>query len=122
MHSLSKAHLSKRWRELQTGLRHAFTTQSDARPWTAEESALMDRLAAAVVKRGMAAPATIFLESMGPMSFLGSQALHMLTPIVDWALETREMEQVACLLERRDTIPRLIALIERKSSEEAPAP
>ncbi|MGH7253991.1 MAG: hypothetical protein ACREIE_09365, partial [Nitrospiraceae bacterium] len=63
-----------------------------------------------------AAPATVFLESVGPMNFLGSQALHFLTPILDLACNTGEVEQVARLLERRDTIPRLIVLIEAKSA------
>ncbi len=63
----------------------------------------------------MAAPATVFLESVGPMNFLGSQALHFLTPILDLACKTSEIEHVAHLLERRDTVPRLIVLIEAKS-------
>ena len=61
----------------------------------------MERMADAIVKRGMAAPATIFLESMGPMNFLGSQALHFFTPIIDLAFNAKEVEQVARLLERR---------------------
>ena len=69
-----------------------------------------------IVKRGMAAPATVFLESMGPMNFLGSQALHFLTPIIEFAFNAKEVEQVARLLERRDTISRLIAMIEARVS------
>jgi hypothetical protein len=56
------------------------------------------------------------LESMGPMNFLGSQALHFLKPIIDCAFQAKEVEQVARLLERRDTITRLIAIIEAKSA------
>lgn len=101
---------------IRTGLRHAFAVQPEVQPLSAEDLALMERVAAAVVKRGMAAPATVFLESMGPMNFLGSQALHFLAPIVECALQGKEVEQVARLLERRDTIPRLIALIEALST------
>jgi hypothetical protein len=64
----------------------------------------------------MAAPATVFLESLGPMNFLGSQALHFLAPILEFALNVKELEQAARLLERRDTISRLISMIESKSS------
>jgi hypothetical protein len=39
-----------------------------------------------------------------------------LTPILDLACKTSEIERVARLLERRDAIPRLIALIEAKSA------
>jgi len=68
----------------------------------------------------MVAPATMFLESLGPMNFLGSQALYFLTPIVEWAFNAREVEQVAQLLERRDTISRLLTLMETKSASQAP--
>ncbi len=77
---------------------------------------LLERIAEVVVKRGMAAPATMFLESIGPMNFLGSQALHFITPIIDCAFNVKEVEQVARLLERRDTVSRLIAVIEAKSA------
>ena len=73
-----------------------------------------------IVKRGMAAPATMFLESMGPMNFLGSQALHFITPIIECAFNAKEVEQIARLLERRDTVSRLIAIIEAKSAPKGP--
>jgi hypothetical protein len=76
----------------------------------------MERIADVLVRRGMAAPATVFLESMGPMNFLGSQALHFLAPIIDCAFEAKEVEQVARLLERRETSARLVAIIEARSS------
>ncbi|HEY5626868.1 MAG TPA: hypothetical protein VIR79_02885 [Nitrospira sp.] len=76
----------------------------------------MERMADAIVMRGMTAPATVFLESMGPMNFLGSQALHFFTPIIDLVFNAKEVEQVARLLERRDAVTRLIAIIEAKSA------
>ena len=116
MRSLSREHLTKRLRDFRTGLQHAIAMQSAVQPLSVEEVALMERVADAIVKRGMAAPATVFLESIGPMNFLGSQALHFLTPIIEFAFNAKEVEQVAKLLERRDTISRLIVLIETKSS------
>lgn len=122
MRSLSKDPLSKKLEELLIGMQHAFAVQTAVQPISVEDMALMERVADAVVKRGMAAPATVFLESMGPMNFLGSQALHFLTPILDCAFESKEIEQIARLLERRDTIGRVIAIIEAKSSfNKAPA-
>ena len=116
MLSFSREHLTKRFRELQAGLQHAFATESASDAFSAEDVQLMERMAEAIVKRGMAAPATVFLESMGPMSFLGSQALHFFTPIIDFVFNAREVEQVARLLERRESAARLIALIEAKSA------
>jgi hypothetical protein len=116
MRPLFKDHLTKRLRDLRTGLRHAFSTHSDSRPLSMDDIALMERIADVLVRRGMSAPATMFLDSMGPMNFLGSQALHFLTPIIDCAFNAKEVEQVARLLERRETISQLIAVIEVRSS------
>ena len=116
----SKASLADKWDKVRVELSHAFSTRSEAEVFTIEDLALLERVADAVVKRGMAAPATVFLESLGPMNFLGSQALYFLTPIVEWAFNAKEVELVARLLERRDTISRLITLIERKSAPQAP--
>jgi hypothetical protein len=120
MTSFSKASMAEKWDKVREELSHAFSTTPDAEVFTTEDLALLERVADAVVKRGMTAPATVFLESLGPMNFLGSQALHFLTPIVEWAINAKEVEQVARLLERRDTISRLIAIIETKSAPPAP--
>jgi hypothetical protein len=101
---------------LKASLKTAFAIRTSADPLTAEEVALLDKVASAVVARRMSAPAVLFLESAGPMNFLGSQALHFLTPILSLACDTREIELAAQLLERRDAIPRLVALIEAQSA------
>ena len=120
MTSFSRASLTETWDKVRAELSHAFSTKSEAEVLTIDDLALLERVADAVVKRGMAAPATVFLESLGPMNFLGSQALYFLTPIVEWAFHAKEVEQVARLLERRDTISRLITIIEAKSAPQAP--
>jgi hypothetical protein len=120
MASFTKTSLPGKWDKIRTELSHAFSTKSGPELFTTEDLALLERVADAVVKRGMAVPATVFLESLGPMNFLGSQALYFLTPIVEWAFQAKEVEQVARLLERRDTISRLIAIIEKKSASQTP--
>ena len=120
MASFTKASLSGKWDKVRVELTHAFSTKAEADVFTIEDLALLERVADAVVKRGMTAPATVFLESLGPMNFLGSQALYFLSPIVEWAFNAKEVEQVARLLERRDTISRLITIIDTKSAPQAP--
>jgi hypothetical protein len=78
MTSFSKASLAGKWDKVRAELSHAFSTKSGAEVFTIEDLALLERVADAVVKRGMTAPATVFLESLGPMNFLGSQALYFL--------------------------------------------
>ena len=116
MRPLPKDHLANRLRQLYKGLRHAFATEPAAAALNPDDAEFLDRIADALLKRGMAAPATMFLESMGPMNFLGSQALHMLNPIIECAFDGKDVERLARLLERRETLSRLIALIETRTS------
>ena len=116
MRSIFAGATAEKLAQLRAGLRHAFAVQSENQPLAVEDVQLLERIADVIINRRMAAPATMFLESMGPMNFLGSQALHFLTPILDCAFNTKEVEQVARLLERRDTVARLIAIIEAKSA------
>jgi hypothetical protein len=106
----------KKLSAVRAALRHAFAVQPAQGELSDEDSALLERVADAIVKRRMAAPATIFLESMGPMNFLGSQALHFVSPIIECAFSAKEVTQVARLLERRDCISRLITLIDAKDA------
>jgi hypothetical protein len=121
MASFTKALLTGKWDWVRAGLSHAFSTRAEAEPFTIEDLALLQRIADAVVQRRMAAPAIVFLESLGPMSFLGSQALHFFAPIIDLAFSAHEVSQVAALLERRDATVRLIALIETASAPQGAA-
>jgi hypothetical protein len=124
MSAFSVVFQSRRLQDLRTGLRHAFAVRPEQAAFTIEDLALLERVATAIVARGMATPATLFLESMGPLNFLGSQALHVLTPVIESVVSSTELTQIARLLERRDSIPRLLALIEAKAmpSQGTPAP
>jgi hypothetical protein len=116
MRPLSKDHVVNRLRKLHQGFRQAFSAQPASSVFSREDLELMERVADALVRRGMATPATMFLESMAPMNFLGGQALHFLTPIVECVFESKDIERIARLLERRETIERLVTLIESKMS------
>ncbi len=116
MRPLSRDHLTHRLRQLRKGLHHAFSMEPATPALSDEDVALLERIADALVTRGMGAPATMFLESMAPMNFLGSQALHMLIPILECAFDGKDMERIARLLERRETISRLVTFMEAKTS------
>ena len=110
-----KGFLAQRLSGLKARVQHAFAVEPAGEPLSAEDVALLERVAAAVVEREMTVPAMMFLESVGPMNFLGSQALHFFTPILEVVFPQRDVERVALLLERRDTLSRLAALIERQA-------
>ena len=77
----------------------------------------MERVASQLVQRGMATPTILFLESMGPLSFLGSQALYALSPILGLVCNPTELERMAGILERRESIAAFIEIIEGKEQE-----
>lgn len=123
MTTFSKDNFVHRFHGFAAGLRQAFAVMPDGQPLSDEDVALLERVADAVIGRGLSAPTLLFLESMGPMSFLGSQALHFFTPLLDVVFPRPDIERVALLLERRDTLARLSAIIEsRADTQQAPNP
>jgi len=102
------------WGRLRQGFIHAFALTPTESVLAPEEAVLLEKIANVVVKRGMATPALLFLESLGPLNFLGSQVLHGLKPFLELVYDAAEMERLAYVLERRDSIPRLIAIIQEQ--------
>jgi len=121
MATFSRDNLAQRLTALTAGVRHAFAVAPDGQPLSTDDVALLERVADAVLHRRMAAPTLLFLESMGPMNFLGSQALHFFTPLLDIVFPRRDIERVALLLERRDTLTRLAAIIESRADAQQAA-
>ncbi len=66
----------------------------------------------------MTVPAILFLESVKPLSFVGSQALYFFEPMVRALFSVPEYERFAALLERRENIEVLLVKIETKDEEE----
>lgn len=97
---------------VRRSLAHAFAVESESESLSAEDHALLDRIATGLVKRRLGSSALLLLESAGPMSFLGSQALYVLKPLLSMVCDEQELERVARVLERRNAVPHLIGLIE----------
>jgi hypothetical protein len=121
MTTFSKDNLAQRLTALTAGFRHAFAVTPEGQPLSADDIALLERVADAVIRRRMGSPTLLFLESMGPMNFLGSQAMHFFTPLLDVVFPQRDIERVALLLERRDTFTRLAAIIENRADAQQAA-
>jgi len=78
---------------------------------------LIGNLAKAIAERGLSAPTILFLESVKPMNFLGSQVMVFLEPLVKSVFPFQSYSEFAALLENRDCIERLILELERLSVE-----
>lgn len=101
------------WERLRQEFRHAFALTPTEPGLAPAEMALLDKLARLMVRRGVADPALLFLESVAPLNFLGSQVLHGLTPLLELAVSPTEVQRLARILERRESIDLLIRLIHR---------
>jgi phenylacetate-coenzyme A ligase PaaK-like adenylate-forming protein len=62
----------------------------------------------------MTVPAIFFLESVKPLSFVGSQALHFFEPMVNAFFQVRDYERFSLLMERRENLEVLLVKIEAK--------
>jgi hypothetical protein len=107
------------WGKLRKEFVHAFALPPVASTFDPEDLALLEKVARVITRRGMALPALLFLESLGPLNFLGSQVLYGLRPFLELVCGATEMERLAVLLERRDSVSRLIAIIQEQATSPA---
>jgi hypothetical protein len=69
---------------------------------------LVERLTGTIARWGLVAPAIAFLEANKPLSFVGSQALLMLQPVVDMFIARELTSDLADLLADRKRLERLL--------------
>ncbi|MFH1687514.1 MAG: hypothetical protein ABIE70_08340 [bacterium] len=81
-------------------------------PIPAEEDAVMEKLAKKVVEWRMTAPAIMFLESVKPLNYIGSQTMVFFEPIIQSVFNFKDYETLRCALEKRETIEFLLQKIE----------
>ena len=81
------------------------------------ENLFLERAARAVVRRRLTVPAVLTLESLRPLSFIGSQALLVLTPMLSLVFNHRDLQTLYRLLEKRTGIERFLTLIEEYDGE-----
>lgn len=82
-----------------------------------QRDTILERIAQAVVQRGMAAPAVLFLELNKPLSFVASQSLIVLTPFLAPFVGIDNVHRYSRLLEKRENVERLIERIEQLEHE-----
>ncbi len=95
---------------------HAFAMPNTGATWDAADRALVDKLAAYIVRRGLSAPAMMVLESSRPINFIGSQILAFLEPFATLVFSRSEYERFVRLLERRECIDRLMDAVAKLES------
>ena len=82
-----------------------------------EDMAVIERFAEGVVDRRLATPVVLFLESVRPLNFVGSQLLYFLSPLIGWFVPRWELEAFGRVLEKRKAIGRILDEIEAREKE-----
>lgn len=77
-----------------------------------EEKAILKKVATKVVERRMAVPAIVFLESVKPLNFIGSQVLVFFEPIIQTVFNFKDYDNFRSALEKRESIEMMILEIE----------
>ena len=75
---------------LRDVMRHAFAL-NDGQSFDEDDRSLVDKLVAFVVDRRMGEAAIMLLESLRPVNFLSSQALHTLQPFGHHGVQCRRI-------------------------------
>jgi len=92
---------------------HAFAVSPAEHVITVDDENLANKVATFVVRRKMAMPAIMLLETGRPLNYVGSQFLVFLSPFVSLIFRTSsEFDRFALFLEKRDSIPCIIKQIE----------
>ncbi|MCK4225907.1 hypothetical protein KAX29_03345 [candidate division WOR-3 bacterium] len=75
---------------------------------------MLGKLAQEIVDRGLTTPAIMFIETMKPLSFIGSQLMVMANPFVQVLFNSKSYWEITVLLEDRKNVEYLIQEIERR--------
>ncbi len=107
-----------RWQTILEAAARAFHVEpaGPAKP-TPEEAALVEHVAQEIVRRQMAQPALLFLESSRPLSGVGAAAMHFLQPFVAVVMKPATWATLATFLERSGAIEYLCLRIEARAKD-----
>jgi hypothetical protein len=104
--------------------RNAFSIEPDEPQLYAEEEipperkrALIEKLAQEIVDRRLGVPAIMFLETVKPLSFLGSQALIFVEPIIQSIFSFKSYREITLMLENRENVELLMQEIEHRERD-----
>ncbi|MCK5784923.1 MAG: hypothetical protein KAH54_00035 [Candidatus Sabulitectum sp.] len=77
---------------------------------------LAKRIAHKIVERELTVPAIIFLESIKPVSFLGSQMLVFANPVISLLVQSGDYYRFVRMIEDRENVEKLTVAIEEENA------
>lgn len=95
----------------------ALHPEGDKPKLTDKQSQLLDKLAQKVVGYKMTVPAIMFLETVKPLSYVGSQMMVFFEPMVKAAFNMGEYDDIRLMMEDRRNVEELLLRIEKFDRE-----
>jgi len=84
---------------------------------TPEQRGIIDKLADWTVRRGMTVPAILFLETVKPLSYIGSQVVVAFAPVLEVLFDPCSITAFYTMMEDRKNVELLLREIERRDAE-----
>ncbi len=103
-----------------TFLRDMFSMGSrrgDDEKLTPHQEEILTKIARKVVTWKMSVPAILFLESVKPLNYVGSQMMAFFEPFVQAIFSWKDYDEVRNMMEERGTVEKLLQRIEQIDSE-----
>jgi hypothetical protein len=95
----------------------ALHPEGDKPKLTEKQAELLDKLAKKVVEYRMTVPAIMFLETVKPLSYIGSQTMVFFEPMVKAVFNVAEYDEIRILMEDRRNVEELLVRIEKFDGE-----
>lgn len=84
---------------------------------TPQQEEILTKIAQKVVHWKMAVPAILFLESMKPLNYIGSQMMVFFEPFVQALFSWKDYDELRRMMEERETVEKLLQKIEQIDAE-----
>ena len=102
--------------------RHIFSpdpkgTTKEEKELTPEQQEILDKIARKVVLWKMTTPAILFLESVKPLNYIGSQMMVFFEPFVQTIFSWKDYDEFRKMAEQRENVERLLQTIEKFDAE-----
>ena len=84
---------------------------------TPQQQEILTKIAQKVVHWKMSVPAVLFLESVKPLNYIGSQMMAFFEPFVQTLFSWKDYDEFRKMMEERETVEKLLRRIEELDSE-----
>ena len=84
---------------------------------TPQQQEILTKIAQKVVHWKMSVPAVLFLESVKPLNYIGSQLMAFFEPFVQTLFSWKDYDELRKMMEQRETVEKLLRRIEELDSE-----